>query len=59
MIVDDEWTTDNGLLTPTLKIKRDELEARYRPVVDGKLGKPVAWEDELRNTARHGSRAAD
>ena len=47
VIVNDEWTTDNGLLTPTLKVKRDKLEARYRPIVDRKLGKPVAWEDEL------------
>jgi long-chain acyl-CoA synthetase len=47
VIVDEEWTTDNGLLTPTLKIKRDELEARYRPVVESKLGRPIAWEDEL------------
>jgi long-subunit acyl-CoA synthetase (AMP-forming) len=47
IIVEDEWTTDNGLLTPTLKVKRDELEARYRPVVDRKLGKPIVWENEL------------
>jgi long-chain acyl-CoA synthetase len=47
VVVNDEWTTDNGLLTPTLKVKRDELEARYRPVVDRKLGKPVVWEVEL------------
>ena len=43
VIVDDEWTTDNGLLTPTLKVKRDQLEARYRSVVDRKLGRdPVS-----------------
>jgi long-subunit acyl-CoA synthetase (AMP-forming) len=47
IIVDDDWTTDNGLLTPTLKIKRDELEARYGPVVERAPGKPVAWEGEL------------
>jgi long-subunit acyl-CoA synthetase (AMP-forming) len=47
VIVDDEWTTENGLLTPTLKVKRDELEARYRPVVEKRLGRPIAWEDEL------------
>jgi long-chain acyl-CoA synthetase len=47
IIVDDEWTTENGLLTPTLKIRRDELEARYASVVDAAPGKPVARESEL------------
>ena len=47
IIMDDEWTTENGLLTPTLKIKRDELEARYGSVVDTAPGKPIAWESEL------------
>ena len=47
IIVNDEWTTENGLLTPTLKIKRDELEARYRSIVEKGPGKSVAWEDGL------------
>ncbi len=47
IIVNDEWTTDNGLLTPTLKVKRDRLEARYSSIVNRKLGKPVVWEKEL------------
>jgi long-chain acyl-CoA synthetase len=47
IIVDDEWTTENGLLTPTLKIKRDDLEARYGSIVDRKPGRPVAWERDL------------
>jgi long-chain acyl-CoA synthetase len=28
------WTVDNGLLTPTLKIKRNQVLDRYRAVVD-------------------------
>ena len=55
VIVDEEWTTENGLLTPTLKVKRDKLEARYRPVVEMKPGKPVAWERDLQATGRSGS----
>ncbi len=30
----DAWTTENGLLTPTLKIKRDRLEQRYAAEID-------------------------
>ncbi len=29
IIINDEWTVDNGLLTPTLKIKRREIEKHY------------------------------
>jgi len=47
IIVDDEWTTENGLLTPTLKIKRDDLEARYQSIIGKERGKPIAWEAEL------------
>ena len=28
-IVNEEWTTENGLLTPSMKIKRNEVEKRY------------------------------
>jgi long-chain acyl-CoA synthetase len=31
----EEWTVDNGLLTPTLKLKRSAIEARYADHVDG------------------------
>ena len=47
VIVNDEWTTENGLLTPTLKIKRDDLEARYRAIVEKDRGKSVTWESGL------------
>jgi long-chain acyl-CoA synthetase len=28
-IIDEEWTMENGLLTPSMKIKRNEVEKRY------------------------------
>jgi long-subunit acyl-CoA synthetase (AMP-forming) len=34
VVVSDEWTIDNGLLTPTLKLRRSAIEERYRRHVD-------------------------
>ena len=34
MIMKDDWTVDNGLLTPTLKIKRHLLEEKYDALIN-------------------------
>lgn len=34
VVVDDVWTTENGFLTPTLKIKRNQVEEHYLPRAD-------------------------
>ncbi|NCT48306.1 MAG: AMP-dependent synthetase, partial [Paraglaciecola sp.] len=34
VILQDEWTVTNGLLTPTLKIKRHILEERYIELIN-------------------------
>ena len=47
LLVDDEWTPDNDLLTPTLKVKRDNLEARYQPLLGRTLETTIAWESDL------------
>jgi long-chain acyl-CoA synthetase len=31
VIMKDGWTIDNGLLTPSLKLKRTELEKKHMP----------------------------
>jgi long-chain acyl-CoA synthetase len=34
MLVPDEFTADNGALTPTLKLRRRVIEDRYRKQID-------------------------
>ncbi len=34
-IVDDEWTIENELLTPTLKVKRARVLERYKDTIEG------------------------
>jgi long-chain acyl-CoA synthetase len=43
------WTIGNGLITPTLKIKRNVLESRYQPCVDEwmRQNRPVVWESPV------------
>lgn len=39
------WTVENGLMTPTLKLRRSVLEARYAPHFErwAGQGEPVVW----------------
>lgn len=46
IIVKDSWTIDNGIMTPTMKVKRNEVEKRYHNLLaahDGTRNK-VVWE---------------
>ncbi len=46
-IVKDVWDTSNNFLTPTLKIKRDVVEAAYAPLLDAwyDSGERVIWQE--------------
>ena len=46
VILSDLWSMDNGMLTPTMKIKRNVIEARYAAEADAwaKLGQSVIWQ---------------
>jgi long-chain acyl-CoA synthetase len=46
IIVQDEWTSDNNLLTPTLKMKRNALSEKYESALEMIYhdGMSVCWE---------------
>jgi long-subunit acyl-CoA synthetase (AMP-forming) len=45
VVVPDQWTIENNFLTPTMKIRRDVIEARYEPQADAwaRSGRDVVW----------------
>eukprot|EP00934_Nitzschia_sp_Nitz4_P008032 Nitzschia sp. Nitz4//scaffold252_size28738//14325//16184//NITZ4_008097-RA/size28738-augustus-gene-0.5-mRNA-1//1//CDS//3329544269//8022//frame0 len=44
-IVKDDWLPENGMLTPTQKIKRGPIEDKYNEMVEGWYAqkKPIVW----------------
>jgi long-chain acyl-CoA synthetase len=47
VLVTEPWTVENGLITPTFKVKRNVLEARYGARFDAWTSQdgPVVWAD--------------
>ena len=46
ILVKEMWTIDNGIMTPTMKVKRNEVEKKYHNLLaahDGTKNKLV-WE---------------
>ena len=46
VVVNEPWTMENDLLTPTLKIKRNKIESHYEPFLNqwATLKQEVVWE---------------
>lgn len=49
-LVDDQWTPENGLMTPSNKIKRNSVEKKYKDVIEEMYNKiNVLRNEELKN----------
>lgn len=47
VVVKEMWSIDNGLMTPTMKVKRNQVEDRYREILDSSSAdrsSKVVWE---------------
>ena len=46
VILKDDWTIDNGMMTPTMKVKRNEIEKRFLPLIEKEslIRNKIAWE---------------
>ncbi|MBT0587354.1 AMP-binding protein [Alteromonas oceanisediminis] len=45
VVMNGEWTIENELLTPTLKVKRHIIEERFEDVIQKKYSGKVVWSD--------------
>ena len=47
VIVDETWSIENALLTPTLKLKRDAIESKYAELLENDFRQKLIWEADL------------
>lgn len=45
VVFKDEWSIENDLLTPTLKVKRHVIEEKFKSVIQGSHTETVVWID--------------
>ena len=56
-VVEGPWTVENGLVTPTLKIRRSSVEGLYLGSIDAwrNQNRPVVWDSvQVAGAAQHG-----
>jgi long-chain acyl-CoA synthetase len=60
IVVGEEWTVDNGLITPTLKVKRARIDEVYGPHFERWLGggQKVIWAERVVAEAPKATQAA-
>lgn len=60
IVVGEEWTVDNGLITPTMKVKRAGIDAAYGPHFERWLasGATVVWAERVVAEAPKAAQAA-
>ncbi|WP_141731584.1 AMP-binding protein [Oligoflexus tunisiensis] len=49
ILIHEDWTVDGGMMTPTLKVKRHQVEAKYRHVISKAMlaDQPIVYEHHL------------
>ena len=60
IVVGEEWTVDNGLITPTMKVKRARIDEVYGPHLERWLasGAKVVWAERVTAEAPKAAQAA-
>ncbi len=47
LVCTEHWTIENKLLTPTMKLKRNEIEKQYEPLLEQEQKNKILWEEDL------------